>query len=107
MNRTMVKLLTLVLTSGAASIAQADVKLNGMFSDHAVLQRDQSVAIWGTADAGEKVSVSFRGANADAIAGADGKWKLTIPTGHAGGPFDLTVEGKNKLSLKDILVNEV
>ena len=41
--------------------ARADVSLAPLFSDHAVLQRDKPVPVWGRADAGEKIVVTFAG----------------------------------------------
>lgn len=52
--------------------ALADVKPATLFSDHMVLQRGMSVPIWGTADPGEKVTVSFEGQTRSTIADADG-----------------------------------
>ena len=37
----------------------AKVKLPALISDGMVLQREQPVKVWGTADAGERVSVTF------------------------------------------------
>ena len=56
------------------SLAHADVKLHPLFTDHAVLQRDLPVPIWGTAKPGEKVTVSFSGKTVSVTAGADGRW---------------------------------
>ena len=57
--------LQLTLAAGLASctvpLALADVTLPAIFSDHMVLQRDQKVPVWGFADDGEKVTVSFAG----------------------------------------------
>ena len=39
------------------SVLAAEVKLPALFSDHAVLQRNQPVPVSGTADAGEEVTV--------------------------------------------------
>src|SRR5689334_13180094 len=41
--------------------AQAEVKLASPFTDHMVLQRDVKVPVWGTAEAGEQVTVEFAG----------------------------------------------
>jgi sialate O-acetylesterase len=49
--------LTLALLLAAA--ARADVTVAPLFTDHAVLQRDKPVPIWGTADIGEKIIVTF------------------------------------------------
>ncbi|PYJ85843.1 MAG: sialate O-acetylesterase [Verrucomicrobia bacterium] len=90
----------------AAFTARADVKLAGLFSDNMVLQRRMRAPVWGWADEGEKVTVTFRGASVSATA-KGGKWIVKLPGQNAGGPDRLIVEGKNKIELKNILVGEV
>ena len=91
----------------ACAPAAADVKLADMFSDLAVLQQGIKVPIWGTADAGEKVTVHFNHETASTVADADGRWMVKL------GPFDpvaalpLTVIGKNKIELRRVFVGEV
>jgi sialate O-acetylesterase len=97
----------ILAVAGLAAPVWADVKLSPLMSDHMVLQRDRDGAVWGTADVGEKATVTFRGASAEATADADGRWKTAVATGHAGGPFELTVTGKNTVAIKDVLVGEV
>jgi sialate O-acetylesterase len=91
----------------AAGSARADVALNGIFSDHMVLQRDMPLPFWGTANPGEKVSVTVAGQEAETTAGADGKWKVSLAPLKAGGPFTIEVAGTNKITLNDVLVGDV
>ncbi len=56
----------------------AEVVVNRMFSDHMVLQRDMPVPIWGTAVAGEKITVQYRDQTKSTTAAADGKWMLKL-----------------------------
>ncbi len=98
-------LLTLALVGAAG---RADVSLAPLFGDHAVLQRDKPVPVWGTAEAGENVEVSFAGQRVSTVADADGKWSVELaamPAEPAGRP--LTVTGRNTLTLADILVGDV
>src|SRR5947209_14508122 len=87
-------------------VARADVKLPGLFSDHMVLQQGMRLLIWGWADDGEKVTVTFRGKTVSATA-RNGKWMVKLPSQKAGGPDTLTVEGKNKIDVRDVVVGEV
>jgi len=64
------------------------------------------VPVWGWADEGEKVTVTFRGERVSATA-KRGKWIVKLPGQKAGGPDRLIVEGKNKIELKNVLVGEV
>lgn len=99
------QLITALLLA-AASAAQAEVKLHALFTEGAVLQRELAVPIWGTASDGEKVTVSIAGQTASTTA-KDGKWQVKLKPLKAGGPHVLTVEGTNKLEVKDVLVGEV
>lgn len=95
-----------ILAAGSTAL-QAAVALASPFTDHAVLQRDQPIPVWGTADAGERVTVSFNGQSKMVAAGADGRWMIRLDPQTAGGPFEMTVAGTNTLKLSDILVGEV
>lgn len=87
--------------------ARADVKLPAVLADGMVLQQKAPVRLFGSADPGEKVTASIDGKTASANANDEGRWELRLPALKAGGPFTLTVEGKNKIELKDVLVGEV
>ncbi len=69
-----------------------------------VLQREMAVPIWGTADPGENVEVSFRSQTKSVKADAQGKWRVQLDSLKAGGPDVLKV---GSLSLEDVLVGEV
>lgn len=86
----------------------ADVSLNSLFSDHMVIQRETMIPIWGWADPFEKVEVKGSwGESASVITKADGTWKIKLKTPKAGGPFQITVSGKNKIVINDVLSGEV
>jgi sialate O-acetylesterase len=88
--------------------ARADVKPHALCCEGMVLQQKAKVKIWGTADKGEQVSVTFRGKNALFVDdNGAGTWEATIATGEAGGPFELTIKGNNTISYKNVLVGEV
>ena len=90
----------------AANICFADVKLNSLFSDNVVLQRDMQVPVWGTAENGERVKVSIAGQSASAVA-RDGKWMVRLAPMKAGGPHTMTITGKNTVEIKNVLIGEV
>jgi sialate O-acetylesterase len=91
-----------------AGLARADVTLAPLFTDHAVLQRDKPVAVWGKADAGEKVVVTFHEQTQQTVAGSDGRWIVYLDASPASAEgADLSVTGKNNVTLKDIVVGEV
>src|SRR5437867_4250424 len=90
----------------SAFAARADVKLPGLFSDNIVLQQGIRVPVWGWAEDGEKVTVTFRG-KAISTSAKNGKWRVSLPSQKGGGPETLTVEGRNSIELKNVLVGEV
>lgn len=97
-----------VLLAGAfAGLARADVTLPAVFSDRAVLQRDRPLAVWGWAAASEEVTVSLGARTAKTTTAADGRWRVDLDAQPAGGPFELVVQGRNRVVAKDVLVGEV
>lgn len=91
----------------ATSQLHAEVRLPHMLSDHAVLQREKPIHIWGWADPGEQVTVTFRGQHPSATADALGQWSVYMAPEEAGGPYTLQIAGTNKITLNDVLVGDV
>ena len=91
----------------AASLAQADVKLSGLFTEHMVLQQGLPIRIWGWAEPGEEIRITLADHSATATTSTDGKWNVTLPARAADGPFVLNVAGKNSVAVKDVMVGEV
>ena len=87
--------------------AAADVRLPSVIGSNMVLQRDAELPIWGWAEPGEKVVVAFNGQTANATAGDDGRWSVTLDPVKAGGPHKLVIEGNNRVALENILIGEV
>ncbi|HSR50998.1 MAG TPA: sialate O-acetylesterase [Acidobacteriota bacterium] len=85
---------------------QGGVDTHALFTDGMVLQRDARVPIWGTADDGERVTVSLQGQEVSTTA-RDGKWTVHLENLQAGGPFEMTISGKNTLRIQDVMVGEV
>ena len=96
----MKKFLFLLLSFSAFS----DVKLPTLVSNGMVLQRDIPVKIWGWANAGEKVTVTFKGKKLRVLTDASGNWSTTLPATPAGGPYEIQV---NEIRLKDVLFGDV
>jgi sialate O-acetylesterase len=87
----------------------AELSVPHFFSDHMVLQRERAAAIWGKADAGAEVTVSFKGKSASTKAAADGNWRTQIETGaaDASGAVLTISSGADKREIQDVLVGEV
>ena len=85
------------------------LKLPALIGDNMILQQKTNAKIWGKATPGHKISVSaswkVRG---QAKAGDDGKWAITLPTPEAGGPYTITISGKDtSIVIKNVLIGEV
>ena len=102
-------ILSLALLLATAGATSADIKLPAVISDNMVLQQGQKIAIWGWAEPGEEVMVSVSwltmqwGVRAD----EDGKWMFKMNPPKVGGPYEMTLRGKNTITIKNILVGEV
>jgi sialate O-acetylesterase len=93
---------------GAPAPCRADVFLPQLFSDHAVLQRAERVPVFGRASPQEKVVVTLGSVHAEAVAGADGQWRAALDLRAVDkGPFELVVQGNNRLTISDVVVGEV
>lgn len=93
---------------GAFLAFAADLRVATVFREHAVLQRDSPLPIWGWSDPGEEVVVSFGGQEKAARADAEGRWSLTLdPMVASAQPRDISVRGRDTLTIRDVLVGEV
>ena len=94
---------------GAVSALQAAVKPAPVFADHMVLQRELDVPVWGTADAGEEVTVAFAGQRLTATADEQGQWMVQLKGLQANAePQELTITGKDSsVTIRDVLVGEL
>jgi sialate O-acetylesterase len=101
--------LTCLIIVLAARDASAAPRMAGIFANHMVVQRDQLLPVWGWADAGENVTVSFAGQEATAVAAGDGSWEVTL------GALGATSIGQSlrvmsehgEILLEDVLVGDV
>jgi sialate O-acetylesterase len=88
-------------------MAFANVSLPKIFSDNMVLQRNKPIPVWGWAGANEKIWVQFNNQTKTIKADKNGKWMIKLNAENAGGPYSLTVKGKNIITLNNVLVGEV
>ncbi len=94
-------LLLLSLTS------TAQVKLPQLIRDSMVLQRGETVKIWGWSSPKEKINIDFLKKKYKTIADAKGNWMIMLSPMKAGGPYTMDISGKNKISLHDILIGDI
>ncbi len=106
-----VRMLTVLGLLSSSLSAAEKLSLASLFADHAVLQREAPVPVWGQAEPGSEVTVEFAGQKKSVAAAADGKWIVKLdPLPASAEPRDLIVESKigdHKLKISDVLVGEV
>jgi sialate O-acetylesterase len=88
--------------------AHADVRLPKVLSDHAVLQRERPIHIWGWATPGAHLRASLNHQARLASADSLGRWSLYLDPEPAGGPYKLSVEGDGPaVVVNDLLIGDV
>ena len=99
----------------AAVVARAELRLPTIISDHAVLQADKAVAVWGWAEPGSQVKVEWLPPdvspinNFTATADANGKWSGRLKALRAGttGSLHISTDKGAQKMVNDVLVGEV
>ena len=107
----MKKFLFLLTALLCVSFVEAKVSLPQLFQSGMVLQRGKTIPIWGRADAGETVTVTFNKKQYTTVADEQGRWRVDLPKMKAGGPFTIEVKGEEvkseKLVIDDVLIGDV
>lgn len=102
-------LAVIIFFAGLVSAADAKVELAPIFADNMVLQRESDAAIWGKADPGARIVITATWSKDKTIVHADdqGRWRASVATPSAGGPYEMTFNDGEKVTLKNILIGEV
>lgn len=100
-------LLFLSLVFGAGFTSSADVRLPKLVGDNMVLQRDLPIHVWGWADPGEVIEITFHNKSYQVTADDSGNWEASLKKMKAGGPYDMVLSGNNRIELKNILIGDV
>jgi sialate O-acetylesterase len=102
-----IRLSSFLLILLIAQVGFSQVRLPRLISDGMILQRETPVKIWGWAKAGEKVSLQLNKQSFQAIADKKGNWQIILPQQQTGGPFDMSIQASNQITLKNILFGDV
>lgn len=106
----MTKAIHLILFVFAYSFATAQLRLPAVISDHMVLQQNTDVELWGWDGPNQKLAIVGSWENRDTfktVTANTGRWRTTIKTPVAGGPYSISIMGSEKLVLKDVMMGEV
>lgn len=85
----------------------AAITLPRLVSDGMILQRDKIIPVWGWGTPGEKVTVSFHNNTVSTVTGDDKKWQVALPAMPAGGPYEMQIQGSNRVIIKNMLLGDV
>ncbi|HEY4245486.1 MAG TPA: sialate O-acetylesterase [Lacunisphaera sp.] len=89
-------------------VCLAEIMLASPFTDHAVLQRDLPIPIWGHGTAGEKITVTFHDQKQQTTVAPDGRWSVNLsPMPADARGADLSIIGQTTIILHDVVVGEV
>ncbi|HQQ82355.1 MAG TPA: sialate O-acetylesterase [Cyclobacteriaceae bacterium] len=106
----MTKAIHLILFVLAYSFAAAQLRLPALISDHMVLQQNTKVELWGWDGPNQKMAIVGSWESRDTfktVTANTGRWRTTIKTPVAGGPYSISIMGSEKLVLKDVMMGEV
>ncbi len=105
----MKKIFLLLATIMVVMGIKAKVTLPKIFSDGMVMQRETNANLWGEAKASSNVKITTSWDNKSYVVRSDsnGKWKISVKTPKAGGPFSITFSDGEKLTINNILIGEV
>lgn len=84
-----------------------DIHLPALFSDDMVVQRNQDVSIWGTADPGGLVEVVIGDDHQKVVVGENGKWRVEMKPLPTGGPYQIKIIGQETITFENVLSGEV
>jgi sialate O-acetylesterase len=105
--RLMTALLIIIICHNTVN---AGIKLPALIGNNMVLQQNAIINMWGWADAGEKITIqaSWLKTPAKTTTSADGKWKTTIKTPGAGGPYEIVIAGRDySITIDNVMIGEV
>lgn len=105
----MKKIILFIIVFLFFNLSYATIWLPSILSDNMVLQQESNVTIWGwTTSTSEEIMVYGSWNNEKITAKANqGIWSLQLPTPKSGGTYTVTIEGHEKLVLKNVLIGEV
>jgi len=98
-------LLFFLLLWSIAGMSQ--VVLPPFFNCNMVLQQGIEIPVWGWASPGEKVTVTFEKNTVSTRTSKNGKWRVNLPKMDYGGPYKMTIKGKNFRTIENIMIGEV
>lgn len=90
-------------------VSFANVRLPAIIGSHMVLQQHSKITIWGWCDPGEKIKLKtgWDTTTYNATGSWAARWNIELQTPGAGGPYTISINGNNSITLDDVMVGEV
>jgi sialate O-acetylesterase len=99
--------IVLAAVGSRAAISEA-ATLGPQFGEHAVLQRNQAIPVWGSGSPGERITLTFGNQTRSTVTDTTGRWMCFLsPMPASSHPDDLTVQGQNVICVRDVLVGDI
>ncbi|MEQ8548112.1 MAG: sialate O-acetylesterase [Cyclobacteriaceae bacterium] len=97
----------LILSICFYNMVLGQLSVSSLFSDNMVLQRNDTVKIWGTSDKSVKLEASWLSSSIESKPDKQGKWRIWLPTTDAGGPYTITIQAKETMTIENVMLGEV
>ena len=99
----------MILAMGIVHTATAKITLPSFFTNHMVLQQKSTIPFWGQGTAGSRLKVftSWDNKIYNVSVDANQSWIVDLKTPVYGGPYTITIENGDTVTLTDILIGEV
>lgn len=98
----------ILLSSTGIAFADSHLILPKLFSSNMVLQRDRFIPVWGRAEPGSEIQITFAGTSSTAIAKSDGHWKTYFPPLPAGGPYEMRITAEDTaMTYTNVMMGDV
>lgn len=78
-----------------------------LYGDGMILQRNETIKLNGTANAGQSIAVALNGIKASTVTNDQGKWAVELPAMKAGGPYELKITAEKEVVISDVHLGEV
>lgn len=83
------------------------LKLPKLVSDGMILQRNDEARVWGWDHPGQAITVTFLDDTYTTYANDSGKWEIELLRYSAGGPYEMTINGSESITIRNILIGDV
>lgn len=101
------KFIFFILCLSFSSLALSQLSVCSLFSDNMILQRNDTIKIWGTSPKPVMVKASWLSETLETKPNENGKWTLWLPTTDAGGPYQLSIHSKQVINIENVVLGDV